>query len=112
MTGTEVYSKALVSLGYSDSQVLKNKALISTNQVYDDLYDRTFGEYKPLRVLSDKIILPERIVLNAMVYGVAEKLALGEGDGELQQYFAKAYDRAKAKITIVDKVEDVFGGNL
>ncbi len=110
MTGVEIYNRALTSLGYSDSQVLKNKGLVATNQVYDDLYHSVFGEYKPLRALSDEVALPERIVLNAMVYGVAEKLALGEGDGELQQYFAKAYDRAKARITVTEQIKDVFGG--
>lgn len=112
MTGVDVYNRAITSLGYRDSQVLKNKCLVVINQVYEDLYRLVFGEYKPLMALNEAVNLPERIVLNAMVYGVAEKLALGEGDGELQQYFAKAYDRAKARITTVDKVQDVFGGIL
>lgn len=112
MTGVEVYNKALTSLGYRDSQTFKNKGLVAINQVYDDLYNAVFGEYKPIRALSNEIIIPEKIVSNAMVYGVAEKIALGEGDGELQQYFAKLYDRAKARITVIDKVEDVFGGVL
>jgi hypothetical protein len=111
MTGTDVYNKALISLGYRDSQVLKNKCLVVANQVYDDLYNKTFGEHKPLTALKENINIPEKF-LNAMVYGVAEKLALGEGDGELQQYFAKAYDRARARITTVDKVKDVYGGAL
>ena len=110
MTGVEVYNRAVVSLGYSDSQVLKNKCLVAINQVYDDLYCKVYGDYKPLTALNEKINLPDRSVIGAMVYGVAEKLALGEGDGELQQYFAKAYDRAKAKITVADKVKDVYGG--
>ena len=110
MTGVDVYNRAITSLGYSDSQVLKNKCLVVINQVYEDLYHLVYGEYKPLMALNEKINFPDRVVLNAMVYGVAEKLALGEGDGELQQYFAKAYDKAKAKITVVDTVTDVFGG--
>lgn len=111
MTGWDVYNRALASLGYKDSQVFKNKALVIINQVYDDLYISKHGKYLPLRALNEEINLPERII-NAMVYGTAEKMALGEGDGELQQYFAKAYDRAKARITVADSVKDVFGGAL
>ncbi len=112
MTGADIYSRALISLGYQDDQTLKNKCLIVINQVYDDLYLAEYGEYKPLSALNDTVSLPERIASPTMVYGVAEKLALGEGDGELQQYFAKAYDRARARITVVDSVKDVLGGAL
>lgn len=112
MTGADVYNKALLSLGYSDSQALKNKGLVVINQVYDELFNSSYEKYTPIKSLGENINLPERIVSNAMVYGVAEKLALGEGDGELQQYFAKSYDRAKARITVADKVVDVFGGAL
>ena len=110
MTGADIYNRALLSLGYADTQTLKSKSLVAVNQVYDELYNSAYGEYKPLKALSNEINLPERIATNALVFGVAEKLALGEGDGELQQYFAKLYDRAKARITVVDKVVDVFGG--
>ena len=110
MTGADVYNKALLSLGYSDSQALKNKSLVVINQVYDELFNSAYGEYLPIKSLGGEINLPERITANAMVYGVAEKLALGEGDGELQQYFARSYDRAKARITVVEKVTDAYGG--
>lgn len=110
MTGAEIYNKALLSLGYSDSQALKNKGLVVINQVYDELYNSTYGEYVPIKSLGGDVKVPERIASNAMVFGVAEKLALGEGDGELQQYFAKSFDRAKARITVVQKVKDTYGG--
>lgn len=112
MTGTEVYNLAITSLGFSDAQILRNKSLVIINQVYDELYLPEYGEYKPLTVLNDEVSLPDRIVSPIMVYGVAEKLALGEGDGELQQYFRLSYDKAKARITVVDRVKDVFGGAL
>ena len=112
MTGSEVYTRAVVSLGYKTSPILQEKSIVIINQVYDDLSFCIEGEYTPINTLSDKINLPETVASNAMVYGVAEKLALGEGDGELQQYFARAYDRAKARITVIDQIVDVFGGKV
>lgn len=109
MTGAEVYSRALTSLGYADDQIFKNKAVVVINQIYDDLYPTVEGiEYKPIRSLGDRVNLPERVLSGAMVYGVAERLALGEGDGELQQYFALQFDRAKARLNRVDKVDIVL----
>lgn len=109
MTGKDVYERAIASLGYTDSQVFKNRAVVVINQIYDILENLVGGvEYKPITSLGDTINLPERIVSNAMVYGVAERLALGEGDGELQQYFARVFDTAKGRINTIDSIVDVF----
>ncbi len=109
MTGKEIYEKALDSLGYTDDQVFKNRAVVVINQIYDLLYPLAGkGEYKPIASLGDTIHLTNRAASGAMVYGVAERLALGESDGELQQYFAKQFDRARARLNIVDRVVDAM----
>ena len=110
MTGKDVYERALQSLGYTDDQALKNKAVTVVNQVYDRLHSATGAstEWKPINGLSDEINLPDRVCAVTMVYGVAERLALGEGDGELQQYFAAQFDHALARINTVDSVQDVM----
>lgn len=109
MTAGEIYRKALDSLGYSDSQAIQRKAVTVINQVYDDIFDAAQGkEYKPITSLSGEINLTEPRVINAFVYGVAEKLALGEGDGELQQYFLMEYRSAKAKLTRIEKVKSIW----
>lgn len=109
MTGKEIYEKALDSLGYADDQVFKNKAVTVINQIYDLLYPAAGeGEYKPIASLGDTVRLTARAASGALVYGVAERLALGESDGELQQYFARQFDRARAKLNIVDRVADTM----
>ena len=109
MTGKEIYERAITSLGYKDSQVFKDKAVVAINQVYAVLFPSVgIGEYKEISSLSERVFIPDRVAAGAMVYGVAEKLALGEADGELQQYFALRFDRAMAKINIIDSVVDIF----
>ena len=113
MTAKDIYDRAITSLGYADDQVFKKKAVVIINQVYDELHNSLpHIEYKPIKLLNDDVNLPNRVCTGAFVYGVAERIALGEGDGENQQYFARQFDRAKAKIVIVDRVKDVFGGAL
>lgn len=109
MTGAEIYKRAIGSLGYSDDNVFKDKAVIGINQVYDDICGciRVL-EYKPIKTLGDAINLPDKVITSVMVYGLAEKLALGEGDGELQQYFALKYDRAKMRLNQPDVVCDML----
>lgn len=109
MTANEIYNRAIASLGYTDDQVFKNKAVVVVNQVYDDLFPMIKDlEYRPIKSLADRINLPERVASGIMVYGVAERFALGEGDGELQQYFARQYDKAKARLNRVDRVQIVL----
>lgn len=110
MTGREVYLMALDNLGYSENANTQLRALSIINQVYYDLHRIVHGdkEFKSIKSLSETISLPERVIISAMSSGVAERIALGEGDGELQQYFALTYDRAKAKLNTIDKVRDVF----
>lgn len=109
MTGTDIYRRAISSLGYTDDNIFKEKAIVGINQVYDDICGCIkVKEYAPLRLLSDTVNLPDRVVTGIMVYGLAEKLALGEGDGELQQYFALKYDRAKMRLNQPDAVYDAL----
>ena len=107
MTGTEIYRRALDSLGYSDDQVFKNKAVTAINQIYSQLAGNTGAEFKPIRALSEEIKLSEAALIS-LVYGVAQRFALGEGDGELQQYFAREYDNSRARLTVADKITTIF----
>ena len=108
MTGKDVYNRAIDSLGYADDQQLKNKALTAVNMIADRVSAAVEGaEYTVCKSLSDTLELPDK-VMSAMVYGVAERLALGEGDGELQQYFAAQFDRAMARLNRVDRIQDVM----
>lgn len=109
MTGKDIYLRAIVSLGYKDNQTFKDKAVVVINQVYEELLNSFPGcERKTIASLNETVDLPDTVCSGAMVYGVAERLALGEGDGELQQYFAMRFDRAKARLNVVDRIQDVF----
>jgi hypothetical protein len=108
MIAKDIYDKALVTLGYTDDQAFKDRAVVVINQVYDDLSEVAGVEYAPIKNLSSEVNLPDRICNNAMVFGVAEKLALGQGDGEQQQYYAIKYDQARMKLSHSDKVVTVI----
>lgn len=109
MTGKDIYLRAIISLGFEDDQTFKNKAVVVINQVYEDLLSSFPDiERKPINNLNEAINLPETVCMTAMVYGVAERLAVGTGDGELQQYFSAQYHRSRARISRTDRVYDVM----
>lgn len=106
MTGNYAFIAAMELLGYSSDADITNNALTYVNKVYAELYRIAHpkGEFKPLERLTDKLELPLDMGTMVMPLGVAELIALGRGDGELQQYFALDYDRAKAKFNVDDSV--------
>ena len=110
MTGKEVYDIALNNLGYQSNSAFKQRIIPIINKVYYDLHRIVYGnvEFKPINSLSDKIDLPLKTIISAMASGVAEKLALGEGDGELQQYFAVEYQKEKSRINYSESIVDVI----
>lgn len=110
MTGKEVFNMAMENLGYSENPSILSRAKSIINKVYYDLHRIINGnsDFKPLESLSETVNLPLKTIISAMVSGVAERIALGEGDGELQQYFALDYDREKAKLNTQDKIHDVL----
>lgn len=110
MTGSEVYKIALDSLGYQGTPGIKQRALTIINQIYLELHRLVYNssEFTPIETLNDKIDLPLKTIISAMSAGVAEKIALGNGDGELQQYFAIEYVRQKNKINSVEQVVDIL----
>ncbi len=109
MKCNDIYKAALQLLGYADIQNFKERAVVIINQIYFDLFQIVgSGEFVPVKTLSDNVNLPERVIRKAMFYGVAEQLALGEGDGELQQYFAVKYDRERRGINRTDAVVDIM----
>jgi hypothetical protein len=108
MKANDIYKNALNSLGYTDDSVLQKKAVTVINQVCEDLYIAAgLKEYFPISSLASDVDFPEKM-MSVLTYGTAEKLALGEGDGELQQYFYQMYKKAKLKLTNFEKVVNTF----
>lgn len=110
MTAKDIYTIALGLLGYTDSAEFQRRAIPIFNKVYYDLY-RISGnkeEFEPIRSLNEAVKLPDNVKLSIMPSGVAELLALGEGDGELQQYFSADYNRLRARLSKSDKIDNIF----
>lgn len=105
MTGQDIYKKALDSLGYTDDSAIQRKALTVLTQIYDDLFEASGEkEYSPPASLGAGLKAGSKLA-NAYIYGVASRLALGEGDGEQQQFFAAMYEKAKARLTRITTVK-------
>ena len=110
MTAKEVYTIALALLGYTDNPEFQRRAIPVFNKVYFDLHRICNGakEFQPIKSLNESLDLPDKVLLSVMPSGIAEMIALGEGDGELQQYFALEFDRGKARLNVIDRVQDVM----
>lgn len=110
MTAKNVYTIALGLLGYTDSADFQRRAVSIVNKVYFDLHRICCGteEFTPIQTLNEGLKLPDKVLLSVMPSGIAEMIALGEGDGELQQYFAQDYDRGKARLNNIEIITDVL----
>lgn len=107
MTGTEIYKNALINLGYDDDVVFKNKSVVVINQICEQVARIMGANFAPIRGLAEKIELDDK-ARSALVYGVAQRLALGEGDGELQQYFAREFDNSLRRLTNTADIKTVI----
>lgn len=100
MKAKQAYNNALLLLGYSDSANFQRKAIPIINQVLFDLSSSKEGkELKLISNMEDSLCFNNTIAESVIPLGIAEKLALSEGDGEMQQYFAVSYANAKKKLT-------------
>lgn len=109
MKAKDIYDSAMLQLGYSDNAKLQNRALPIINRIYYELFiifHKAGEKFTPATTLASEIKLSNEVALSiVMPLGVAAGLAVGEGDGELQQYFAAEYDRARKRFTQIGVVE-------
>lgn len=97
MTGTEIYKRAMLMLGYNDcdgniaeEQAHASRAVDVINQIGLDLCCMP-----PITTLSDEIQVSERVE-EAMPYGVGMLLALSENDGAKNTLFCELYNLKRA----------------
>lgn len=114
MTGNEIYKKALKMLNYTDAASEKrflSAAIDIINRVYADLFyiDKSDG-FKPIKALSDKIDLNERVLYDVMPYGVAAFLAQSENDGDNQLLYIGIYNEKRTSLSRNDRIKDTFPG--
>lgn len=115
MNGTQMMKKALILLGYTDSQGnisaeqrFKSRAHTVINTVYADLYytNKIKGDFRPIKSMSDIIRLPHRLLKDVMPYGVAVYFAMSESDSAQQQIFAEIYNKKRTASQTENKVAD------
>ena len=114
MKAITLLNDALKMLGYSDSdgnaeltQRLRNRAVVTVNLVYGDLW-RIFNSesFKTIKSMDDEVALPEKALGDVFLYGLAMHIARSENDGDQQQFFTMLYNAKRAGLTQYDKVKN------
>ena len=108
MTGKELLDLAINLLGLAYDDDLHRPAIAYINQVCTDLCLAGGLELKEVKSLTDKLTLPEWILKDIAVYGLAMWLALYRGDGERNQFFAQMYSQKRQKMTRSVSRKDVL----
>lgn len=108
-TGEEVRNRAMQLLNYTDQNGRLDSAMYTdvyarslavVNQIYADLwYARYSDGFCELPTLTDEIALPDRLIHEAMPYGVAMLLAQTIGDADNQSMMADLYNQKRARLT-------------
>ena len=108
MTAKSLLDLAINLLGYAYDDDMHRPALAYINQVCTDLSLAGGIELKEVETLTDKLTLPEWILRDVAVYGLAMWLALYRGDGERNQFFAQMYSQKRQKMTRSVSRKDVL----
>lgn len=116
MKASELLNNTLKLLGYTDSdgngeltQRLRNRAIITINLVYGDLWSIfSKDEFSGIKTLDDEIKLPQRVLNDVFLYGLAMHMARSENDGDQQQYYTMLYNAKRAGLTQHTSVKNVL----
>lgn len=111
-----ILNDSLRLLGYTDndgnpelSQRIRNKAIVTVNLVYGDLWRICKDtDFEPITSLDDEIKLPKKATGDVFLYGLAMHLARNENDGDQQQYFAYLYNSRRAGLTKFDRLKNII----
>ena len=108
MTGTDVITRALSLLNYTDrrgavdaSQTSEffRRGLPLLNAILADLLFIQRKSLTEMKSASDEVPLDEATTTGVMVYGVAMLMAQSENDGDNQQIFALLYNQKRNTVT-------------
>ena len=108
MTAKSLLDMAINLLGYAYNDDLNRPALAYINQVCTDLSLAGGIELKEVESLTDKLTLPEWVLRDVAVYGLAMWIALYRGDGERNQFFSQMYSMKRQKMTHTSIRADVL----
>lgn len=118
MTGKQAITQAVSLLGrneqrgaFPDAFLLSN-AMTALNCIYADLFCLcTSADFEPLWTLDDEISLPDSVLYDCFLYGVAYMLAQADDDFETVNRFCEIYNKKRAKCQKISKISDtVFKG--
>ncbi len=122
MTAKSILNDTLKILGYTDSdgnpeltQRLYNHAVVTFNLVYEDLWRIcNKGDFVPIKSLAEEVRLPQKVMGDTIIYGLAMHIARNENDGDQQQYYAYLYNSRRAGLTEYKRVNNVIprGGDI
>ena len=118
MTGKQALINASALLGRVEMRgaepdiAMLSSGMTALNCIYADLHGLcSKGEFEPLFTLDDKICLPENVLNDCFVYGVAYMLSEADEDFEKMNRFCKLYNNKRAKCGDVGTIKDsIFEG--
>lgn len=108
MKAKELLDTAISLLGYEDESDIYRPALAYINQVCTDLSLAGGFDYQRINNLSDNLSLPEWVLCDVAVYGLAMWVAFYRGDGEKNQYFTQMWMQKRQKMTRSRSRKDVL----
>ncbi len=118
MTGEEVLAKAIKLLGYTNNQGnveltqrVRSSATENINIIYADLSKIEEKNFKPITSLDQKIDLPDIVMYDCFVYGLAMNIARSEYDTDNQREFAILYNSKRLSLSKTAKRIDVIPGS-
>lgn len=112
MKASEILNNTLKLLGYADingnpklTQRIRNRAVVTVNLVYSDLWHICEKEpFEPIKSLDEEIKLPQRVLSDVFSYGLAMHIAQSENDGDQQQFFAHHYNSKRAGLSRTERI--------
>lgn len=117
-TGEQIKHQALSLLNYTDQNGrvdnamyadVATRSLALVNRVYAELWYALYPcGFEELPSLSEELRLPERVINDCMVFGVAMLMAQTIGDGDNQSLMAELYNQKRAALTHMRCRKDVM----
>lgn len=119
MTGKQAIIDAISLLGRNEQRgnppdiALLSGSMTALNAIYADLYCLCYdADFEPLFTFDDKVQLPNNILHDCFVYGVAYMLAQADNDYDNMNRFCEIYNAKRAKCQKISSVQDsIFEGS-
>ncbi len=108
MIAKMLLDNAATNIGLRKTDDLLKVGITYINQVCADLSQLMGETYIPITSLSDRLCLPDSVLDNIAVYGVAMYLALYRGDGQSNQLYATIFNQKRRLLTTSKGRADVL----